>query len=62
MWQRAMRKFGQQHERFTFHDLRGKSGSDAVSIQDAYERLGHTSISMTRRVYDRGIRDVKPLK
>lgn len=49
-------------ERFTFHDLRGKSGTDATSLQDAYERLGHTSISMTRRVYDRGVRKVKPLK
>jgi integrase len=62
-WQRAMTKYVKQGgTRFTFHDLRGKSGSDSASLQDAYERLGHTSISMTRRVYDRGIRKVKPLK
>jgi integrase len=63
MWQRTMRQYeAKGGERFTFHDLRGKSGSDSASLQDAYERLGHTSISMTRRVYDRGIRAVKPLK
>jgi integrase len=63
MWQRTMGKFvAQGGERFTFHDLRGKSASDSGSIQDAYERLGHTSMAMTRRVYDRGVRKVKPLR
>lgn len=47
---------------FTFHDLRAKSVSDAKSLQDAYERAGHTSMAMTRGVYDRGIRDVEPLE
>jgi integrase len=62
-WQRAMRKYvAKGGVRFTFHDLRGKSGSDSTTLQDAYERLGHTSISMTRRVYDRGVRKVKPLR
>lgn len=63
IWQRVMRKYAKQgHERFTFHDLRGKSASDSPTIQAAYERLGHTSMSMTRRVYDRGVRKVTPLK
>lgn len=47
---------------FTFHDLRGKSASDSGTIDEAYQRLGHTSIAMTRRVYDRGIRKVQPLR
>jgi integrase len=48
--------------RFTFHDIRGKSATDSASLNDAYERLGHTSIAMTRRVYDRGTRKVTPLR
>lgn len=63
IWQRVMRKYAKAGgPRFTFHDLRAKSGSDSETIQAAYERLGHTSMSMTRRVYDRGVRKVKPLK
>ena len=63
IWQRVMRKYGKAgHERFTFHDLRAKSGSDSATLEGAYERLGHTSMSMTRRVYDRGVRKVQPLK
>lgn len=64
-WQRTMAKAirkGALKERFTFHDLRAKSVSDATTIQDAFERAGHTSMAMTRGVYDRGVRKVKPLK
>jgi integrase len=62
-WQRTMTKFVKQGgERFTFHDLRAKSGSDSETLQGAFERLGHTSMTMTRRVYDRGVRKVKPLR
>jgi len=63
IWQRVMRAHvAAGGERFTFHDLRAKSASDSSSIEAAYERLGHTSMAMTRRVYDRGVRKVKPLK
>ena len=63
IWQRTMRKHVKAGgERFTFHDLRAKSASDSVEFQKAYERLGHTSPSMTRAVYDRGIRKVTPLR
>lgn len=65
MWQRTMRravKKGLLAERFTFHDLRAKSVSDTTDIQKAFERAGHTSMAMTRGVYDRGIRKVTPLK
>lgn len=49
-------------ERYTFHDLRAKSVSDSDTIELAYERAGHTSMAMTRSVYDRGVRKVKPLR
>ncbi len=63
LWQAAMRRHVKKGgKRFTFHDLRAKSGTDSDTLQGAFERLGHTSISMTRRVYDRGERKVKPLK
>jgi len=65
VWQRVMRRAlrrGVLKERFTFHDLRAKSVSDTLNIQDAFERAGHTSMAMTRGVYDRGIRKVTPLK
>lgn len=62
-WQRFMARWvALGNERWTFHDLRGKSASDSVTLDAAYERLGHTSIAMTRRVYDRGIRRVQPLR
>jgi integrase len=63
IWQAAMRRYVKKGgERFTFHDLRGKSATDASSLNDAYERLGHTNIAMTRGVYDRGVRKVSPLR
>lgn len=64
-WQRMMRKalrLGLLKERFTFHDLRAKSVSDSKSLEEAFERAGHTSMAMTRGTYDRGIRKVTPLK
>lgn len=63
IWQRYMRRWAASgEERFTFHDLRAKSASDSKTIDDAYQRLGHTSIAMTRRAYDRGEREVDPLR
>lgn len=65
IWQRRMRAICKAHpsmERFTFHDLRAKSVSDAATLNEAFERAGHASMSMTRGVYDRGIRRVKPLR
>lgn len=48
--------------RFTFHDLRAKAVSDSATLEEAFERAGHTSMQMTRGTYDRGIRKVKPLR
>jgi integrase len=70
IWQHGMkvavkgtkRKAPYLAERFTFHDLRAKSVSDSDTIEHAFERAGHTSMAMTRGVYDRGVRKVKPLK
>lgn len=65
MWQRTMRKAmknGVLQERFTFHDIRAKTVSDSLNIQEAFERAGHTSMAMTRGTYDRGVRKVTPLK
>ena len=61
-WQRTIRQYVKGGgARFTFHDLRAKSASDSETIDAAYQRLGHTSMSMTRRSYDRGVRKVMPL-
>lgn len=65
LWQRWMGralKRGVIKERFTFHDLRAKCVSDNKSIEAAMQLAGHTSMAMTRRVYDRGIREVDPLE
>lgn len=48
--------------RATFHDIRAKCVSDSPTLEDAFERAGHTDMSMTRSVYDRAEREVKPLK
>lgn len=65
IWIRAMNKAvesGVIATRFTFHDLRAKCVSDTKDIQAAFERAGHTSMSMTRGVYDRGTRKVTALR
>lgn len=63
IWQRYQRAWiARGNLRFTFHDLRAKSASDSKTIDDAYQRLGHQSIQMTRRAYDRGVREVDPLR
>jgi integrase len=65
IWQRYMRraiKQGVLKERFTFHDLRAKNISDSTDLNQANLRANHTSMAMTKGVYDRGIRPVKPLK
>ena len=62
-WQRYMRAWREEgNEPFHFHDIRAKSASDSSTLDKAYERLGHTSPAMTRRVYDRGTRVVDPLR
>ena len=65
LWQRWMGralKRGVLKQRFTFHDLRAKCVSDNKSIEAAMQLAGHTNMAMTRRVYDRGVREVDPLE
>lgn len=53
-WQRLMEKCDEKGiQRFHFHDLRAKSGSDAESDKEAQERLGHGDEEVTRRHYRR---------
>jgi integrase len=54
-WQRLMRRCKAEGFKyhFHFHDLRGKSASDAASDQEASDRLGHADVAFTRRVYRR---------
>jgi integrase len=47
--------------RFTFHDLRALAATRCPTIEHAMYLLGHSNISMTRRVYRRGIERVKPV-
>lgn len=61
IWQRYMKKAvkdGKITERFTFHDLRAKSGSD----HESGEQLGHQDPRTTNRVYRRKPRRVTPLR
>lgn len=63
MWQRYCRKWeALGNKRFHFHDLRAKSISDNSNLDAAYLLAGHIDIKMTRRVYDRNIRMVEPLR
>jgi integrase len=54
-WQRLMRKCKADgfKDLYHFHDLRGKSASDAETDQEASDRLNHSSVEFTRRVYRR---------
>lgn len=63
-WQRLMRRCRADgfKSHFHFHDLRAKSGSDAETDQEASDRLGHSSVELTRRVYRRLPRRSKPLR
>lgn len=63
MWQRAMNRWVKAgNARYTFHDIRAKAISDNKNFQNAYLLAGHISQSITRRVYDRNIRMVEPLR
>lgn len=63
-WNKAMRKAeaeGLINERFQERDLRAKAASDCQSLLQAFELLGHSSMSTTDRVYRRGYTKVLPL-
>ncbi len=57
-WQRAMRKAIElkrldPSDRYHFHDLRGKAGSEAESDEQAKNLLGHGDVKVTRQHYRR---------
>lgn len=65
VWQRLMTKAVKQKaivERFTYHDLRALSATSSVTSEAASERLGHSSVEMTKRVYIRKPTKVTPLR
>ena len=65
MWQRFMTRLLKEteiKERFTEHDLRGKVGSDEVSIERATDLLGHASKEITKRHYRRKPEVIKPVR
>lgn len=63
LWQRVMNKWCQRGGvRFTFHDLRALCATKCATMEEAMHLLGHSNISMTRRVYRRGVERVKPLQ
>jgi integrase len=49
-------------ERFTEHDLRGKTGSDAESLERAQQLLGHAGSKITAKTYRRKPQLVRPLR
>ncbi|HTO43382.1 MAG TPA: tyrosine-type recombinase/integrase [Burkholderiales bacterium] len=63
LWQRTMRQWVRRGGiRFTFHDIRALCATKCATMEAAMHLLGHSNISMTRRVYRRGIERVKPLE
>jgi integrase len=61
IWQRLMRKHvdaGGMH--FTFHDIRSVSATDAATLEEARDRLGHADSATTKRHYVRGLTRAKP--
>lgn len=63
IWQRIMKAYVEAGgQRFTFHDIRRKALSDAKTLQDAFAISGHSSIDLTRGVYDAGVREVDATK
>jgi integrase len=53
-WKRAVTKaFPDKADRFTFHDIRAKSLSDAQTLEDARIRVGHSDPKITQQIYRR---------
>lgn len=63
IWQRHQRRWAKLgNQRFSYHDIRAKSASECKTVEEAMLLLGHANISITRRIYDRGVRRVQPLR
>jgi integrase len=63
LWQRTMNAYVRRGgKRFTFHDIRALCATKCKTPEEAMKLLGHTNISMTLRVYRRGVERVKALQ
>lgn len=61
-WQETINDYCRRGgKRFTFHDLRALAATRCPTIEMAMQLLGHSNISMTRRVYRRGVERVTPI-
>jgi integrase len=61
-WQKEMNKWVRRgNARFTFHDLRALAATRCATPEIAMRLLGHSNISMTLRVYRRGVERVSAL-
>jgi integrase len=53
-WKRAVTKaFPNKADRFTFHDIRAKSTSDADTLEEARIRAGHADAKIMQKIYRR---------
>lgn len=63
LWQRTINAYCRRGGvRFTFHDIRALCATRCASPEIAMKLLGHTNISMTLKVYRRGVERVKALQ
>jgi integrase len=59
IWQRLMAKYLKAGgQRFSLHDLRSVSADGAETAEEARDRLGHASVTTTKRL--RGLTKAKP--
>lgn len=63
LWQRTINKYCRRpgSVRFTFHDIRALCATRCATPEIAMRLLGHSNISMTLKVYRRGIEHVQAL-
>lgn len=62
-WQRVHRQWLRLgKEAAHFHDIRGMAATKCGSVEEARALLGHSDISLTYRVYRRGLERVQALK
>ena len=62
-WQRTINAYCRKGgTRFTFHDIRALCATRCSSPEEAMKLLGHTNISMTLKVYRRGVEKVSALR
>lgn len=63
LWQRTMNAYCRRGgQRYTFHDIRALCATRCSSPEEAMKLLGHSNISMTLRVYRRGVERVRALQ